>query len=74
MISELNDRRVKGADEADAAIRRMKAKPEPASAVEADALAERIARARALKDPTPHCGSCWERGRDAAIREIEGVS
>jgi hypothetical protein len=34
-------------------------------------LSDRIAAARKLKEPMPHCAPCWERGRDAALRVIE---
>jgi hypothetical protein len=34
--------------------------PDPAAE-----LSDRIAAARKLKEPMPHCAPCWERGRDA---------
>lgn len=40
-------------------------------------LTDRLNAARALKPPKdlgrPHCGCCYGRGRDEAVRIIEGV-
>jgi hypothetical protein len=69
---------VRGLAESEAAIRKMKGKPEADAAPTAEqALADlkaRIAQARAL--PTPHSaiadGRSWAMGRDAALAVIDG--
>lgn len=60
----------KGSAEAQAAIRRVKGKPE----TDPPTLAERVAAAKDLRPttgPDLHCGHCWATGRDAAVRAIE---
>lgn len=73
---ELENRQIQGGPEAEEALARMRgrSKPEPAPADDA-ALRARIEAARQLappRDGIPHCGCCWGRGRDAAIRAITG--
>jgi len=77
---ELDNRAVTPDDAAlKADLDRVKHGPKKASAspdTDAEGLASRIAAARDLRPPregSPHCGCCWGRGRDAAIRAIEGT-
>ena len=60
----------KGAPGVQAAIRRVKGKPE----TDPPTLAERITTAKAIRPPREaHCGCCFGQGRDAAIQAIEGA-
>lgn len=47
---------------------------ESAAAVELKAFRERLAAARELKDTEQrHCRDCFQRGRDAVLRFLEGT-
>lgn len=49
-------------------------KREDPAAAELKAMRERIAAAKATtpRDPIPHCGDCFRRGWEAAVRAVDG--
>ncbi|HME97115.1 MAG TPA: hypothetical protein VKN16_23175 [Methylomirabilota bacterium] len=64
----------KDLDNRDAAA--LKARKAPLEAATGSDLAARLAAARHLEPEAKdlHCRDCWTRGRDAALRAIEGWS
>ena len=68
----------KGSDAVQEDIKRMKTKEKPEEPLTDDRLAaleRRIANARLIKPSGHdlHCEDCFNRGRDAALRVIDGV-